>query len=468
MSMRLLSIRSKLIITFGVVVLLILVVTATAFVGVVYLGQDGDLPMRDLFTAQQRLRSGAAEISAALTAGAGEDEVRRIAGNLALPAVADWSVLTFDGRIVADKAGRVGQRLAVEEVLSWQLQLHQGNEGRLRVNEAIYRGGQLWGLFVVALPAGATGGAGPFGPVLIGGPLVGLLVSLILFWLFGRNLVQPIRQLSVVVGRIAGGDLHVRTNLKPRNDELGQLAQDIDRMALRLDEAQSQAAAADQARRYLVAAVSHDLRTPLTALLANVEALRSGVADDAERSLAVVQEKALSLKRLIDDLFELAALDAAPERWQTVRVDLAELVRRAVVAVWPELEAEGMAVEAEIPEEPLYANLAPGKVERVLDNLLANARKYGAAGAWLGIRVARQGEALRVEVADRGPGLPPEEREQVFERFYRTDSARTSTRAGAGLGLTIAREIVQRHGGQIGVESPDEGGVRFWFELPAA
>lgn len=464
-----LSIRAKLIITFGAVVGLTLLVTAASILGVLYLAPEGGLRMGDLFSAQDDLRTGAAAISASLTAGGGEEEVRRIAESLPLPAGADWLVVTLDGRIVADSsASRVGQSVPIQEVLSWQLQINRGTPEWLLVSEAIYRGDQLWGLFVSALPSTALSGEGTFGPVLVAGPALGVLISLLLFWLFGRNLVRPIRQLSHVVGRIAGGDLHARVNLQPRGDELGQLAVDIDRMAVRLDEAQAQAAAADQARRYLVAAISHDLRTPLTALLANVEALRSGVADDAERSLSVVQAKALMLKQLIDDLFELAALDAAPERWQTVRADLAELVRRAVVAVLPELEAEGIEVEAEIPDEPLYAKLVPGKVERVLDNLLANGRKYGAPGRWLRVRVAPQGDMVRVEVADRGPGIPPAELRQIFQRFYRTDSARTSTRAGAGLGLAIAREIVQRHGGRIGAESPPEGGTLLWFELPAA
>ncbi|HYG57612.1 MAG TPA: HAMP domain-containing sensor histidine kinase [Symbiobacteriaceae bacterium] len=295
-----------------------------------------------------------------------------------------------------------------------------------------------------------------------------LLVSLLLFLSFGRQLVRPVRMLSAVVRRIADGDLTARASLNPRHDELGQLARDVDLMAARLQEAQERAAAAEEARRYTLAAVSHDLRTPLTALLAHAEAVRTGVVEDSGRSLEVIQEKGLQMKGLIDDLFELASLDADRGPWRTRRVDVAETVREAVVGMLPQMEAAGMAVDPDIPDEPLLADLPTGKLERVLDNLLSNALKYGSTGGWLGIRVRRREGCIWVAVTDRGPGIPPDEHRRIFDPFYRADRARSGNLRGSGLGLAVAARIMERLGGRIGVESPHEGGACFWIEVPTA
>lgn len=418
----------------------------------------------------------ARDVAAAVAQGGDETALAKAAVPANLPKGVRVQVVAKDGRIWVDTQGAAGRTVTTPELTAWFRGTLSPSNGQVRVAQPIEVNGELWGFYGLSFFSSAvpnthlnngSEGTQRLNLIFLGSVGLALVMNVALFWAFGWHIVKPIRQLSAVVSRIATGDLSARTQLGKRRDELGQFARDLDLMASRLEEARDQAAAADKARRYLVAAASHDLRTPLTALLAHAEAVRTGVSDDPDRSLSVIEEKGLLLKQLIDDLFELAALDAQQDRWQTVRTDAAELVRQSVVGVLPELEAAGIDVEADIPEEALWANLAPGKFERVMDNLLTNARKYGADGRWIGVRVASIDSRIRVEVANRGPAIPEEQAPQIFDRFYRSDSARTSSAGGSGLGLAIASELVARHGGVIGVESPPGGGVTFWFELPA-
>jgi signal transduction histidine kinase len=324
--------------------------------------------------------------------------------------------------------------------------------------------GDLWGFYVYQFDFEPPTGINPGILALVLG--TGLLVGALPFWWLGRRLARALRRLTEVVGHIARGHLGARADLLSSADELGQLARDINRMAASLQNAQQHAQAADEARRFTVASVSHDVRTPLTALLAHAEALSSGVSEDPKRSLEVVRTRALRLKVLVDDLFELAALDASPGPWSTDRLDLSEVVRESVASALPDLESRGLEVRVDIPDEPIWALLAPGKVDRVVDNLVANARNYGAAGGWLHVHVCRSDGRARVEVIDGGVGVAAEDQPHIFERFYRADAARNITSGGTGLGLAIAREIILHHGGRIGLDSPAEGGTCVWFELP--
>lgn len=300
------------------------------------------------------------------------------------------------------------------------------------------------------------------------GVFFAFVASLLLFWFFGLHLVEPVQQISRVVERLAAGDLAARVRLTNRGDELGKLAQDVDIMALKFEWAKRQGEAAEQSRRYLLAAVSHDLRTPLTLILAHAEALRNGVSDDAEHSMAVIEERALLLKRLIDDLFELASLDSTETEPQMQPVNLGELMRRSVAAILPALEEAQAELDVDIPDQPLWVEASLGKLERVIDNILTNTCKYGLSGKWVGVRALAINEVVRVEISDQGPGLAHWLKVRIFDRFYRADSSRTTAVGGSGLGLAIAKEIIVRHGGTIGVDTPEEGGSIFWFELPAS
>lgn len=471
-----LKIRTKLVLTLLGAFLFALLALAGASVALLVLITSSGTGKVNAFQAGQVGARQAKAVAMALEAGADPAAIRRAAVPDSVPPGLRIRLIDNQARVWVDTDGNEGRTATGAELLALVQPFSNQDTREVTLPQPVTVGGKPWGVYGVSFTSryGLRIDLSESSPqrglavgVFFGALGLTLAVNIALFWIFGWHIVKPMRHLSSVVSQIAAGDLSARTQLKQRRDEVGQLAHDVDLMATRLEEARDQAAAADKARRYLVAAASHDLRTPLTALLAHAEAVRTGISEDPERSLTVIEEKGLMLKHLIDDLFELAALDAAPERWQTVRIDLAELVRQSVVSILPELEASGIEVEADIPEEPLWANLAPGKLQRVMDNLLTNAQKYGASGHWLGVRVTRRGDRIRVEVANRGAAIPDEVAGQLFERFYRADSARTSNVGGNGLGLAIAREIIMRHGGQIGVHSPLDGNVVFWFEVAA-
>jgi signal transduction histidine kinase len=231
----------------------------------------------------------------------------------------------------------------------------------------------------------------------------------------------------------------------------------------------------DEVRRRLIAAVSHDLRTPLASLRLLVDAVDDGVATGETRAryLREMRTHVAALSVLIDDLFELSRLEAGEISWSMHQVELGELVGETVAALRAQAEERGVMVAAELPRDgALAARANAEKLQRVLFNLVVNAIRHTPADGSVVVRAApaRDGSgAVEVEVVDDGIGVPEDERERVFEPFYRggeDGAARSSD--GAGLGLAIARAIVEAHGGRIWLEPAQPRGTRVRFTLPAA
>jgi signal transduction histidine kinase len=278
---------------------------------------------------------------------------------------------------------------------------------------------------------------------------------------------------------IAGGDLAARVEVRG-SDELAGLAAEFNQMAGQLAAGASERERQEAARRELVAAVSHDLRTPLASLRALTDALADGLVDDPDttaRYLGTMRGQIGHLSELIDDLFELAQLDAGAMALGRMPVSPADLVSDALNGLRPQAEAAGVAL-AGSAAGPLPAALAaPQKLERVLYNLVANAIRHTPPGGSVTIRVApceaaKAGAAapapqLLFEVADTGEGVAPEDLPRVFERFYRGEKSRSRATGGAGLGLAIARGIVEAHGGRIWIESERGHGTTVRFTIPA-
>jgi signal transduction histidine kinase len=251
--------------------------------------------------------------------------------------------------------------------------------------------------------------------------------------------------------------------------ELEDLAHTANRMVAALTAEERARDTADAARRQVIAAVSHDLRTPLSALRLLTEALEDELVDPAtaRRYVHTAGAHVRALGTLVDDLFELACLDAGEVAWSTGAVDLAELVGEACELVRPTTEAAGVALSAELPPSLVAAEANPDKLRRVLLNLLQNAIHHTPPDGSVAIRAAAADGALEVEVADTGAGIAPQDRPHVFEPFYRGGEETARSGPGSGLGLAIARAIVEAHGGRIWLAEA-AGGTHVRFTLPAA
>jgi signal transduction histidine kinase len=219
----------------------------------------------------------------------------------------------------------------------------------------------------------------------------------------------------------------------------------------------------DDARRGLVAAASHDLRTPLASLRLLVEAVDDGVAgEDRDRYLGEIRTHVAVLSDLIDDLFELSRIEAGDISWTMRRVELGDLIGDTVAAFRTSAEERGVRLSAELPGE-VVAEADAEKVQRVLYNLIQNAIRHTPADGSVTVRAKGGPGGVEVEVADSGEGIPAGQNERVFDAFYRGDSARDGD--GAGLGLAISRAIVEAHGGRIWLEDGHPG-TRVRFTLP--
>ena len=281
-----------------------------------------------------------------------------------------------------------------------------------------------------------------------------------------RSSARAVRRLTATASAFGEGDLGARTGTIEAGPELGVLAATLDDMAARLQQAQERERAAESTRRDLITAVSHDLRTPIASLRAMVEAIDDAVVDDPVTMRRYAGEMRRSINQvvaMVDDLFELAQLDAGAIEIETRRARLGEVVSSAVAAV--QLQAEGKRLQ--LAAELNGADDAPcsPRVARVIQNLLVNAVRHTPADGSVRIEARRSKDTLEIEVADDGEGIAPDDLARVFEPFFRADPARHG--AGAGLGLALAKRIVEALGGQITAESEPSGGARFAVTLPA-
>ncbi len=221
----------------------------------------------------------------------------------------------------------------------------------------------------------------------------------------------------------------------------------------------------EEARRQMVAAVSHDLRTPLASLRLLVEAIDDGVVtgETRERYLGEMRTHVEALTALIDDLFELSRIEAGDIAWSMSQIEVRELIDDTVASMRAAAEARGVRLAADLPAADVLARANAEKVQRVLLNLIQNAIRHTPADGSVTVRARSARDGVEIEVADNGEGIPAGEGERIFEAFYRGDEARSED--GAGLGLAISRAIVEAHGGRIWLEGAASGtSIRFTLQ----
>lgn len=296
-------------------------------------------------------------------------------------------------------------------------------------------------------------------------------ISVSFGYLLSNSLTRSLQSMVDAAGQLSAGDYGTRVAVEGR-DEVAQLAEAFNNMAERLQEADREARRMEAARRDFVAWVSHDLRTPLSALRAMVDAMAEGVVQD-ERSVRRYLERSQAeidrLSALIDDLFELSRLDAGHLKLEREVCSLSDLISDTVGAAGVRAEARGVRLTGEVDPEVDPARIAPREIGRALRNLVDNALRHTPEGGRVHLSAGLEDGEVLVKVRDSGPGVKPSEAEMVFQRFYRGERSRSrEDGSGAGLGLAIAKGFVEAHGGRIWVEPAGERGAVFCFTLPRA
>ncbi len=293
-------------------------------------------------------------------------------------------------------------------------------------------------------------------------------IAMALGYFLSSTLTNRIRTLEKAAHRISAGELDVRVDVQGR-DEIALLSQTFNQMSVQLQTAANQKQELERLRSDLIAWVSHDLQTPLTSVRAIVEALADGVAEDPQdqqRYLRTAQRDIQSLSVLIDDLFQMAQLDAGgiplDREWGSITdliSDTLESFRQ--LALQHQVDLQG---QADADCDPVDMDIQ--RVGRVLNNLVSNAIRHTPPGGKVSVHATRQADSVLVTVQDSGEGIATEDLPFIFERFYRGEKSRSRDTGGAGLGLAIARGIVEAHGGSIRVESKLHDGTTISFRLP--
>jgi signal transduction histidine kinase len=298
------------------------------------------------------------------------------------------------------------------------------------------------------------------GRFFIWGGLVAVAIAVALAFLLSRRTLVPVKALTSAAERLGRGDFSQRVQIKDRG-ELGELARTFNSMAGDLERAEN-------LRQNMVADVAHELRTPLSNIQGYLEALRDGVMKPDKETIRSLYEEALLLSRLVDDLQELSLAEAGELKLVRRAEDIGELIRQAVAAVEAQQKAKELSLSVDLPEKLPPVDIDSRRIGEVLRNLLENAVAHTGKGDTIKVTARPLDKLVEVSVTDTGEGIPAKELPNIFERFYRVDKSRTRATGGSGLGLTIARRLVEAHGGQIEVQSEPGKGSRFAFTVPVA
>ena len=286
--------------------------------------------------------------------------------------------------------------------------------------------------------------------------LVGLALSLLVSWLLARHLVAPVTALSAHTRKLREGDYQTRLGSR-RRDELGDLIRHVDSLGERLDQGQ-------KARQRWFSDIAHELRTPLSVLQGELEAVVDGVRPLNHETIAALESEVRQLTHLVNDLHDLALADAGNLRYHFTALDLDALCEDAVDAARPALGRRRVRLRTDL--SPARVNGDPVRLRQLLDNLLQNSLKYTDEGGEVQLTLDGDGGDWRLTLNDSAPGVPDDALPKLFDHLYRVESSRNRQTGGAGLGLAIARRIVEAHGGTMTADHSPLGGLRITVRLP--
>ena len=287
-------------------------------------------------------------------------------------------------------------------------------------------------------------------------PLISGAIGVAIMWLFASGIVSPLREMAAAATRMARGD-YGATVTATSADEVGDLARAFNAMALQLEEV-------DRDRRDLIAMVSHELRTPITALQANLENIVDGVTEADDDLLATMLTQTERLGRLVSQLLDLSRLESGATPLSLEPVEIASLAREAAQEIG--LHRPDQHIDIQVEPSDLTVTADRERLHQVIANLLDNATRFSPPDEAVLLRGSQHGNDIRIEVIDRGPGIPEGDAVRIFERYQRGSHVRSTESGGTGLGLAIAQWVVELHAGTITARPGDPHGCRIELDLP--
>ncbi len=349
--------------------------------------------------------------------------------------------------VVSTRAGRVGKFLTPKEIAAGiPIKIGNTRVGTLLLNPESS----------VLDPAEEKFLSSAKQSALLGGGIatgVALFLAVVLI----SQVLSPLRLLSRATERIARGDLTQRVVLRAR-DEFGQLGASFNRMIDNLRRS-------ERVRQTMTADIAHELRTPVSIIQGNLEAILDGIYEPTPETIAPIYEETLHLGRLIDDLRELSLADAGELPLNRQPTDIGALLRQVADTIAGALE-DGPQIVVSADEGLPPISIDPMRIRQVIVNLVSNAVRYTPKDGRIEVSLHKMGDEIELAVTDTGPGISPEDLPHVFERLYRSDRARARASGGSGLGLAIAKQWVEAHAGKIWAENVPGGGARFTVRLP--
>ncbi|MGG0187693.1 sensor histidine kinase [Bacillus rhizoplanae] len=295
-----------------------------------------------------------------------------------------------------------------------------------------------------------------------------LIVITISLFFTRLHFIQNRKSIVAKLRRAINGNLHTR--LYTNNDHsLDDVVFSVNELISELEKVQVESKRFQEARKQLLSSISHDIRTPLTSIIGYIDALKDDIAaseDEKQEYLEILSKKSNSLKQLVDQIFNMAKLDADEFPFKEEQLDFSEITRESLIEFLPELSMHDIKLQVNIPEEPCPITADSLSLMRVIGNLMKNAIYYGKPGKVVGIELSETTNEYHLLIWDKGPGISKSDLENVFERMYRSDQSRNPSHGGSGLGLAIAKALVEKNGGQIWVESIPWERTTFGFSIP--
>jgi len=291
--------------------------------------------------------------------------------------------------------------------------------------------------------------------------LIGAAIAWLLGIILSRTLTRPIRELTQATHAVSEGDLSQQVPVRS-NDELGELAKAFNRMSTELSRSVN-------SRKQMTADIAHELRTPLSLILGHAEAVHDGVLPPTPENFEIIREEATRLEHLVNDLRILSLADAGELSITPQIIEPERLVNEVAALYQYQTQKKNISLDVDIAPQLPNIQVDPGRMTQVLTNILDNATRHTPEGGHIILAAKQIDYDVEISIQDSGPGLPAENLERIFERFYRTDSARQrdgEVPGGSGLGLAIAKSIVQAHDGQLSAESEAGSGLKIKILLP--